>query len=1170
MKKIKLFLAAAALMIGGGNLLAQTDVTNLLVNPSFEYSAEEVAYTATTELNNGQAIYGWTGATISNNNKNIQVTNSAPNTGFGTTTASDGSFFYFIRQGWENKTSSIGQDVTLPAGRYYVTVDYKEAEAHDNGNFLDSKVGITVKKGNDNLSVLSTGGSVNAPGGSYFTDIAWKKIGTWFDVTEDATINIALTFTLNGSSKRADLCLDNVKLYKWALDDQTNYDNATKSNPMDVTAKFVTNPYFDSNANGWTSTTGSQNSGRATNKTGVISGGFFENWNGSAKTSGKMYQTLSDLPDGIYRFTASAFGDQGTAALKLYAGSSYSDLITSNTPSNYSVQTTVSGGSLEIGLNVESTNEAKWLGLDNIKLEYLGFDVDAAIAAANEQATAAKSHLTDKAYTGYIDALQNAIDDIESLDGGTATKASIQTAVNNLTTALTNVSTSVSDYANLNTEIAHANAYSVVNIANASSYAAAISAAETIYSNASEESTAATILGLQNYKVEDYNYVATNYQYGVSLGEWVSSGSNDGADFNNEHWSGTTRNYKNQDDSNGRGWNSSAWDMNYNQNVTLPAGNYVFKVAGRQAQSDQVDMSLVVKKGEETLGSVNNFPHNGSSARGIDKTGAAKFAGENDDFANSGNGFGWEWRYVKFTLASDATVNIAVKVNATALHMWASFGDYTLQTDNEANISLIAYNVALNDAITARDNAAYSNVTGSEKTNLLAAIAADASLDKSKKTDIDDAKDALVAAKTAFTEAKDSYDNLVNAKANFDDEDYTQILYPYATDAKFAAIATANAMDETNATECAAKATAIYAAYRGFVESNAKAENVATATDFTSIIENANSQQGDENAIVVGQAFGWTKGTGMSRKDAEPFTDAAGVSGGHYFDYWSGSAWEKTITQSISIPAGRYILTVTSRASSNLDKFNLIVGDETPVAMKKINADVNTGTFSRGWNDNYIVFDHAGGSVAIGIDAAGNNNWMSFDRFRLTCIEAKATLTIGDAKWATFVAPFAVTIPSGVTAYTVDGVSGNAITLTPVATTIPANTPVVVNSESAVNETSYGKAVVAGTPTEGLLTGTYSQIEAPNGSYVLQKQGDVVGFYQVNTAEAQPKVPANRAYLNYSAPGVKAYFFGGETIIKNVFDGVAAGEIYDLNGTKVSKMQPGKAYIVNGATVIVK
>ena len=101
---------------------------------------------------------------------------------------------------------------------------------------------------------------------------------------------------------------------------------------------------------------------------------------------------------------------------------------------------------------------------------------------------------------------------------------------------------------------------------------------------------------------------------------------------------------------------------------------------------------------------------------------------------------------MKFTLADDATVNVAVDAVATIEHMWVSFCDATVQTNNEANVSLIAYNIALGSAQTTIANTDYTNVTGSEKTALQAAIDADSSLDKTDN-------DAIVAATTTLDNA---------------------------------------------------------------------------------------------------------------------------------------------------------------------------------------------------------------------------------------------------------------------------------------------------------------------------------------------------------------------------------------------------------------------------------
>lgn len=231
----------------------------------------------------------------------------------------------------------------------------------------------------------------------------------------------------------------------------------------------------------------------------------------------------------------------------------------------------------------------------------------------------------------------------------------------------------------------------------------------------------------------------------------------------------------------------------------------------------------------------------------------------------------------------------------------------------------------------------------------------------------------------------------------------------------------------------------------------------------------------------------------------------------------------------------------------------------------------NAATTSSYLTELYVY--HAGGDFTYGIHQPSrfsNGEWFGYQNFTLTRYAAP-TMVIGDAKYATFVAPFDVTIPSGVTAYTVDAVgAGDVLEMTKKesGTIIDANTPVVVYSESAKNEPFYGKTV-AGTPTEGLLTGVYTKTPAPNGSHILQNQGGKVGFYLVDTSVATPDVPAFRAYLTTSSH-VKAFYFGDvETAIKSVMDGVAAGEVYDLSGRKISKLQRG-VNIVNGKKVMVK
>lgn len=183
-----------------------------------------------------------------------------------------------------------------------------------------------------------------------------------------------------------------------------------------------------------------------------------------------------------------------------------------------------------------------------------------------------------------------------------------------------------------------------------------------------------------------------------------------------------------------------------------------------------------------------------------------------------------------------------------------------------------------------------------------------------------------------------------------------------------------------------------------------------------------------------------------------------------------------------------------------------------------------------------------------------------------------ASLAVNSAAhYGTFCAPFDVTIPVGVQAFTISGIDKNGIlTLVEQKNTIPAHTPVIVYSESAsgINEVQFGVAT-SGTATSDYLTGVYTDTTAPVGSYVLQNQGGRVGFYHVEGT--QPWVRANRAYLTVPASAnVKAFYMDDATAIQTVEELLSGkAEIYDLAGRRQQKLQKG-INIVGGKKVLVK
>ena len=180
------------------------------------------------------------------------------------------------------------------------------------------------------------------------------------------------------------------------------------------------------------------------------------------------------------------------------------------------------------------------------------------------------------------------------------------------------------------------------------------------------------------------------------------------------------------------------------------------------------------------------------------------------------------------------------------------------------------------------------------------------------------------------------------------------------------------------------------------------------------------------------------------------------------------------------------------------------------------------------------------------------------------------TINTTAAGWGTTMLPFAVTsIPEGVKVYSCATVDGDVLTLTEVDA-IEANKPYII--EGAWSEDLTGDAQgVALTYTDGLLTGVYAAQSAPNESYVLQKNGGKVGFYQVDEAVGLPTVGANRAYLTAPAGGeVKVFFLGTDADAIRAIEAEEGNDvIYNLAGQRVSKAQKG-IFIKNGKKVVVK
>jgi len=181
-------------------------------------------------------------------------------------------------------------------------------------------------------------------------------------------------------------------------------EGASKDNPIET--NFVVNGTFDTNGviAPWKSTTGAQNQTTANNQHGafgVENSFFFENWNPDPFT-GKMYQVIEDIPNGLYTLKICAFVNTFDATAQyVYANTDLTPLTTGE-PTAYEVQTNVTTNTIEIGLE-QIVAVANWMGVDNVSLIYKG---DGTATAINE--VTAKQNTGNAIYNLQGQKVQNA------------------------------------------------------------------------------------------------------------------------------------------------------------------------------------------------------------------------------------------------------------------------------------------------------------------------------------------------------------------------------------------------------------------------------------------------------------------------------------------------------------------------------------------------------------------------------------------------------------------------------------------------------------------------------------------------------------------------------------------------------------------------------------------
>ena len=187
------------------------------------------------------------------------------------------------------------------------------------------------------------------------------------------------------------------------------------------------------------------------------------------------------------------------------------------------------------------------------------------------------------------------------------------------------------------------------------------------------------------------------------------------------------------------------------------------------------------------------------------------------------------------------------------------------------------------------------------------------------------------------------------------------------------------------------------------------------------------------------------------------------------------------------------------------------------------------------------------------------------------------------AGWATFIVPFDYDKPEGLTIYECTSVNEDGKLVVEERDYLKANTPYLLKGAEA-NQILEGYAAKhADTYTNGVMTGVYSDQEAPANSYILLNHPDEAGlaFYFVPDG-ITAYVDANRCYVNPRAGGLKSILFPDEetngVTNANALDSTLV-DVYTTAGVKVKhQVEMGKAlndlpaglYIINNKKIVKK
>lgn len=190
------------------------------------------------------------------------------------------------------------------------------------------------------------------------------------------------------------------------------------------------------------------------------------------------------------------------------------------------------------------------------------------------------------------------------------------------------------------------------------------------------------------------------------------------------------------------------------------------------------------------------------------------------------------------------------------------------------------------------------------------------------------------------------------------------------------------------------------------------------------------------------------------------------------------------------------------------------------------------------------------------------------------------TYTMTEAEWGTICLPYEAEIPEELTAYSVTGINGNQLKLTP-EDHLEMNQPYLLKGPAGEysfhgpNTLKYFDGPFANGWMWGNTQPSTTPVYAPAGSYVLQNHNGRVAFYQVESGYTH-KIPQFGAYLErpddwWETSILSQYYLPGSTDAIELLSAEPEhpAAVYNLHGQHIAPQHSG-LQIRNGSVLFVK